>query len=118
MDKAKAEEIIMKNLEEAYFARSRKTLLLNSHIKELAFAVAKEISEEASDDLELIAERLRGKYQEMISLADKILPEEASCLLSGNDFKVSFCACLFDELAALGASPLSRDLTRFLTKKV
>ncbi|MBE6607207.1 MAG: hypothetical protein E7633_01435 [Ruminococcaceae bacterium] len=102
MNRAKAKEIIMKNLEEAYFARSRKVLLFNAHIKELAYTLAKEISEEAFDDFELIAEHLRNRYDDIISSASEILPEEAGALLSGNDFRVSFCSYACDELASLG----------------
>jgi hypothetical protein len=104
MDRAKASEIIMKNLEEAYFARSRKTLLLSSHIKELAFTVAKEISAESLDDFELVAERIRGKYNDITALAGKILPEEARSLLLENDFKLNFCSYVCDELISLGVS--------------
>lgn len=94
----------MKNLEEAYFARSRKALLLNSHIKELAFTVAKEISAESPDDFELVAERIRSEYNDIIALAGKILPKEALALLSENDFKVNFCSHVCDELLSLGVS--------------
>lgn len=104
MDRAKASEIIMKNLEEAYFARSRKVLLFNAHVKELAFAVAKEISEETLDDFELIAERLREKYNDIISLAGEILPKDATSLLLANDFKVNFCSFACDELESLGVN--------------
>ena len=102
MNKEKARQIIIKNLEEAYFARLRKELLFNSHIKELSFAVAQEIREEGIDDFELIAERLRDKYSDIISLANEIIPENACSMLSGNDFKISFCSYVCDELTALG----------------
>lgn len=102
MDRAKSREIIMKNLEEAYFARSRKVLLFNAHVKELAFEVAREICEESLDDFELIAERLREKYNDIISLAGEILPKDATSLLLANDFRVNFCAYACDELESLG----------------
>lgn len=102
MDRANATKIIMKNLEEAYFARSRKLLLFNAHIKELAFALAKEISEEYSDDFELVAERFRSRYNDIISLSNDILPEEAEALLLENDFKINFCSYACDELKAFG----------------
>lgn len=104
MDRAKAKEIIMKNLEEAFVARSRKVLIFNTHIKELAFTVAKEIGEESPDDFELVCELLREKYGEIISLASESLPEEALALLFENDFRVNFCARVCDELTALGVN--------------
>ncbi len=102
MDRAKAEKIIMQNLEEAYYARSRKSLLFDAQIKELAFMIAKEISEDQLDDFELMAEHLRSEYNDIVYSAGEILPEEALSLLLGNDFKISFCAYACEELSSLG----------------
>ena len=64
--------------------------------------ISKEISEEQFDDFELMAERLREGYNDIVYLAEDVLPDGAGELLSGNDFKVSFCAYACEELSALG----------------
>jgi hypothetical protein len=102
MDRANAEKIIMQNLEEAYHARSRKTLMFDAQIKELAYMIAKEISEDQLDDFESMSEHLRNGYNDIVSSARKILPDEADSLLLGPDFKISFSAYACEELAALG----------------
>lgn len=99
MDKLKAREIILKNLSEASDALSRKSLIYDAQIKELAYLLVNEALEEPFDGFEQLANRLRDLLSSFFSEEENDTSEGARRALRDVDFKIRFCALVADELS-------------------
>ncbi len=102
MDKIKAGEIILQNLSEARRALSRRSLIYDAQIKELAYLLIDEACEDQYDDFEQIADRLRSEYSTFFSKEGASSGEKQKLSLSGIDFKIRFCALAAEELSLRG----------------
>ncbi len=102
MDKTKAGEIILQNLSEAANALTRKSLIYDAQIKELAYLLVDEACEDQYDDFELIADRLRSAYSAYFFEDGEIRGDKSSQILHGIDFKIRFCALAAEELSLRG----------------
>ncbi len=104
MDSIKKGEIISKNLSEAHGALSRKSLIYDAQIKELAYMLLDTVREEPFDGFEQIADKLRGVFSSFLSQEKIDITQMPRKSFKDIDFKIRFCALTADELSSRGIS--------------
>lgn len=104
MDKNKAREIVSKNLSDAASALSRKSLIYDAQIKELAYLLADEAVREPFDGFEQLADKLRSVFSSFLSADDLELAEDTRRIFRDIDFRIRFCALAAEELSCRGVS--------------
>lgn len=96
MDKTKALENIYHNLLEAEHSLSRKRLIYDAQIKELAYTTVSEALEDSLDDFELVCDRIRSEYNDFFSQNE---------LKSSLELRTKFCSFAAEYLADRGILP-------------
>lgn len=99
MDKLRAREIILKNLSEASESLSRRSLIYDAQINELAYLLVDRALEEPFDGFEQLANRLRDLLYSFFSQSEGDTYEGAKRTFGEMNFKIRFCALVADELS-------------------
>lgn len=101
MDKITGANAVRENLAAASAAVSKRMLVYNAHIRELAYLIVSEtLSEDNAYDFELACDGVRSRYNEFVSNGAQASPD-----MENAEHKVKFCSFVSDFLAERGIYP-------------